>query len=1062
MDRKRVEAFASIPQKANRILHVVLLGLMVIGLRIWYLTVVQHDARVLGASHARRHLVIEPAMRGTIRDRFHVVLAANAIEYRVGIVWPPIQEIPRKIIENGQKRLLRKEYVKALAKMVGKAIDMDPLRIEDTIYSYAVFSQTTPVVLKAGLTERQYYQLNIAAKDWPGLVVERAPKRVYPRGRSGCHVVGYTAPLSRQEFDRAVAEIRVLKDYVGGIERGEEKELPFNIPSFFAAKERLMALERRAYGLNDEIGKMGIEAAFEGQLRGLAGKKYFITNAFGEILREAAGSREPVPGKRLVLSISSELQSWCEKLLAQSEVDRYNRLERDAERLAKGAKNPFIRGGAIVAIDPRTAEVVACASYPRFDPNDFVRPTPSASHRILCQKASLWLEGETYIQKIWDLEWPMVREEADDKEITDKNIWMTWEQFLKIVLPAGNPALQLLPPQLSVSRFLKLQEDMRENLILVDLTRLLVRREELSEALVGALGPLSIDALRYLISAKVAFSDALQHELGDRFQKGPFQEWRGLHGTEFLAEKRKEEKASGIAPRPFLQYLEKECSLQFSAWWKEYGDSVLLSAFSLTGASLPDWVQQGTKQCVATFSHVGFQKARREGLLLLSSLLKKLSPKEGLRLFSALKGFDGLMHPLLGKYSSTVRGGPPSTAQDLIRSFLSLRSSPLASFCHMQPSAQGSLFKLVVAYAALHQQLQRLHGEEAQLRPNFFHMTDQTFHASGRVFVGLDSSGKPIPQLYKGGRLPKSVEANLGELDLIHAIGRSSNPYFSLLASEFLSSPQVLVDAAKNLGFGEKTGIALPSESAGRFPVDLDTNRTGLYTTAIGQHTMLATPLQSSVMLSALATCGDMVIPRLVKMAIGPEVTTSRQLRDSLSFPGRELMRAVGVDVPIWLAQTADINKHHIQVTTRRTKRHVEMTEKERDVLFDGMLASIEHTMQDHNLPRLFAHRPSLLQALHGMKGQMIGKSSTAESYERLGAGVGQKPYMYNHTWFGGIFFPESISGRRPFDNRDAELIVVVFLRYGTFGKDAAPLAASVASEWRAIQRRRGVYMPLL
>ncbi len=1060
MDRKRVEAFASIPHRANQILYVVLVGLLIIGLRIWYLAVVQHETRSQEAARIRRHLVVEPAMRGTIRDRFHVVLAANTIEYRVGILWPAIQEIPRKIVDNGQKRFLRKEYVHALSKMLGSAIDVDPIHIEDTIYSYAVFSQTTPVVVKTGLTERQYYQLNMAAKDWPGLVVERAPKRFYPRGRSGCHVIGYTAPLSRQEFDRAVSEIRVLKEYVTGVERGEEKELPFSIPSFFAAKERLMALERRAYGLNDEIGKMGVEASFEAQLRGLAGKKYFITNAHGEYLREAAGSREAVPGKRLVLSISSELQAWCELLLAQSEVDRHNRLDRDTERLARGAKNPFVRGGAIVAIDPKTAEVVACASYPRFDPNDFVRSAPSATSLGTHQQVSVWLEGETYVQKVWDLEWPMAREEGDDTSISEHNVWMIWEQFLKMVLPTGETALQLLPSKLSVRRLLQLQEDKRESFLIADLTRLLVRQEELSDVLRNLVGPLSIDALRYLISAKVAFSDALQHELEERFHRGPFQEWRVLHETDFLAQKRRDEKEAGIPTRPYLPYLEKERARQFSAWWKEHGDTVLLSAFSLTSASLPEWVQQGTKRCVALFSHAGLHKERREGLLLLSSLIKQLNADEGLRLFSALKGYEGLTHTLLGRYFSTVRGPAPTTGQEFIRSFLSLRSSPLASFSHMQPSAQGSLFKLVVAYAALHQQLQRLHGDDFQLTPNLFCMTDQTFHSCGRVYLGYDSSGKPIPQLYKGGRLPKSAESNLGELDLIRALGRSSNPYFALLAGEFLASPQVLIDAGKTFGYGEKTGIALPSEAAGRFPTDLETNRTGLYTTAIGQHTLTATPLQSSVMLTALATCGDVVIPRLVRMAIGPEVASQQQLRDCSSYPGRDLMRSVGVDTPLWLAQTVDVNKHHIQVTTRRTKRHVEMTRKERDLVFHGMLASIERTMQDHNLSRLFAHRPSLLQVLHGMRGQMIGKSSTAESYERLGVGVGQKPVMYNHTWFGGIFFPESVKSGHPFERHDADLIVVVFLRYGTFGKDAAPLAASVANEWRVIQRRHGVCVP--
>lgn len=1058
MDRKRVETFASIPEKANQILYVIICALVMIGLRIWYLAVMQHEARGQEAGRSRRHLMIEPAMRGTIRDRFHTVLAANTIDYRVGVFWPPIQEIPRKIVDNGQKRLLRKEYVRALANMLGKALSIDPLHVEDTIYSYAVFSQATPVILKTGLSERQYYTLNLAAKDWPGLVVERAPKRWYPRGRSGCHVVGYTAPLSRQEYDRTVAEIRVLKEYVEGVERGEERDLPHGIASFFAAKERLMALERRSYGLNDEIGKMGVEATFETQLRGLAGKKYVITNAFGEVLREAAGSRDPVPGTRLVLTISAELQEWCEKLLAQSEVDRYHRLDNDSDKQARGAKNPFVRGGAIVAIDPKTAEVVACASYPRFDPNDFVRPPPSMHAKMPSHKTSVWLEGDAYVQKVWDLEWPMAREESDATSFSEHRVWMTWETFVKMVLPASEPAVALLSSTLSVRRLLQLQEEMGNTPLVVDLTRLLVRQEELSDDVRHVLAPLSINALRYLISVKVAFAEMLKHELEDGFTSGPFQEWRDLHGTEFLAEKRREEKAAFLAPRPYLPYLDKERSRQYAAWWKEHGDTILLSAFSVSGPALPEWVQQSTKRCVTAFSQSGLHKERKEGLLLLSSLVKQLNKDDGLRLLSALKGYDGLTHPLLAHYTSTARGRPPATGQDLIRSFLSLRSSPLASFCHMQPSAQGSIFKLVVAYAALHQQLERLHGEEGGLRPNFFHMRDQTFHSGGRVFIGLDSNGRPIPQLYKGGRLPRSADSTLGELDLVRAIGRSSNPYFSLLAADFLASPQLLIDASRTFGYGEKTGIALPSEASGRLPADLEENRTGLYTTAIGQHTLTSTPLQSAVMLSALATCGDVLIPRLVRMAIGPEVLSLQQFRDGSTYPGRDLMKAVGVDVPIWLARSVDVSKHHIQVTTRRIKRHVEMTRTERNLIFEGMAASAEHAIHDGRLRQLFAHRPGLLEVLYSMRGQMVGKSSTAESYERLGAGIGQKPYMYNHTWFGGIFFPEDGKGALPFEQADAELIVVVFLRYGSYGKDAAPLAASVAAQWRQIQRRHGAY----
>jgi cell division protein FtsI/penicillin-binding protein 2 len=1051
VDRKHLETFASIPQRANYVLALIAIGLLIIALRIWHLTVHQHTSRAEGAVRARKHLVVEPAMRGTIRDRYQIMLAGNAIEYRVGVAWVPMLEVPRKITLNGQTRLLRKEYIKALSEMLSREVQLDPIRVQDVIYSHAVFSGTTPVILKTGLTEAQYYRLNMLAKDWPGLVVERTAKRIYPRGKSSCHVVGYTAPLNRQEYDRAISEIRLLREFVEAVERGEERETPPGYASFFAAKERLISLERRTYGLNDEIGKMGVEASFESQLRGLVGKKYFVTNAHGETVREAVGSKEAVPGRRLVLSISSELQEWCEQLLAMSEVDRFDRLEKNEERKLQGAKNPLLRGGAIVAIDPKTAEVVACASYPRFNPNDFVRSVPSLCGRHVRCQTSKWLEDETYVQKVWDLEWPMVREEATEKSFSERQIWLTWGEFTKLVLPNNSPVLGLLPPSTTVRKLLEIQSSNTSS-NLVDFTRLLLRKEELPPPSVPALEPLSIDALRNVISAKVLFANTLKNELRSSFISGPFQEWREANEREFLAQCRADEKVSSIPPRPYLHYIEAEQNRQFAEWWNQKQNAVLLSAFSMGNNELPTWVRQATRACVGRCIHEEAFEGRKEGLLLLSSMMKRLSSSDAIGLLAALKGYDELKHSLQGTYSSNVRGRAPKTAQDLIRSFLSMRSSPLASFCHMQPSAQGSIFKLVVAYAALHQQLQKLSGDDHRLNPGFFRINDTVFRSGGRVFVCHDGSGKPIPQLYKGGRLPKSAEPNIGELDLIHAIGRSSNPYFALLASEYLESPTVLSDAAKGFGYGEKTGISLPFESAGAFPTDIQTNKTGLYTTAIGQHTLTATPLQTSVMLSTLANGGDVLTPRLLRMAIGPGESESHSLPKSSS----PLLRAIGVDLPLWLAQGSDVSKHHIHITARRTKRHIDLAPRERSLILEGMLSSIQRTLHDPNIHRLFAHRPSLLKSLSGFEGQVLGKSSTAESYERLGLGIGQKPVMYNHTWFGGIFYPPNTHCRPPFDGVQPDLVVVVFLRYGSFGKDAAPLAASVAETWRAIRKRHG------
>lgn len=88
------------------------------------------------------------------------------------------------------------------------------------------------------------------------------------------------------------------------------------------------------------------------------------------------------------------------------------------------------------------------------------------------------------------------------------------------------------------------------------------------------------------------------------------------------------------------------------------------------------------------------------------------------------------------------------------------------------------------------------------------------------------------------------------------------------------------------------------------------------------------------------------------------------------------------------------------------------------------------------------------------LKDQLVGKTSTAESQEKIGLDIGQSSMMYNHTWFGGI----SYQGKpHKFFFNDAqgkpELVVVVYLRYGGYGREAAPLAAQIVKKWRELRK---------
>ena len=88
-------------------------------------------------------------------------------------------------------------------------------------------------------------------------------------------------------------------------------------------------------------------------------------------------------------------------------------------------------------------------------------------------------------------------------------------------------------------------------------------------------------------------------------------------------------------------------------------------------------------------------------------------------------------------------------------------------------------------------------------------MTDVKKWNKKGYIVGYSENNKPYPTHYKGGRLIASTHPNVGKIDIISALAQSSNPYFSILAGDFLKDPNDLILAAKDFNIGEKTKIDL-------------------------------------------------------------------------------------------------------------------------------------------------------------------------------------------------------------------------------------------------------------
>lgn len=258
---------SSIHEKANVVLNLILIALVLIAVRIWHLSVVEYDEKFEQSRKPQRKTIIEPAKRATIRDRFNIPLAFNKIVYSAGVSYSPIRQVPSTVFEYDEsgkkvKKFKRKEYIHDLAVMLGSELGLDEKRVEDLIYAKAALYFNIPYILKYEISEEQYYRLRMLEKDWPGLTVQRYSKREYPNGSSAADIVGYMGAISREEYEKIILEKKSLGDFLLKWENGEDPPYPLAYSSLIDVRKRYNELESLAYKAQDSVGKTGIEALF--------------------------------------------------------------------------------------------------------------------------------------------------------------------------------------------------------------------------------------------------------------------------------------------------------------------------------------------------------------------------------------------------------------------------------------------------------------------------------------------------------------------------------------------------------------------------------------------------------------------------------------------------------------------------------------------------------------------------------------------------------------------------------------------------------------------------------
>lgn len=296
--------------------------------RLWYLQGIEAEEFQQEAEALVLRQVFEEAPRGRILDRNGRVIVDNKVVDVVTLDKAVLEELSVDEREELYRRLAT-----AISRS-GRLTKVESIVDEVDSIQYGRFD-VVPVAVDVDPSLLVF--LGERPDEFPGVEVESRTVRSYPFGSLAAHLLGYVGPVTLEELQTANARI--------------DPDAP----------------DAKTYQLSDEIGKTGVERVFEDVLRGVPGVRYLEVDNRGEVIRERYEyNSPPVPGADLYLTIDVDLQALAERELAAQ-------LEAVRDRPDQPGEPPFVgAAGCVTAIDPRDGGLLAMASYPTYDPRDFV------------------------------------------------------------------------------------------------------------------------------------------------------------------------------------------------------------------------------------------------------------------------------------------------------------------------------------------------------------------------------------------------------------------------------------------------------------------------------------------------------------------------------------------------------------------------------------------------------------------------------------------------------------------------------------------------------------------
>ena len=222
-----------------------------ITIRMAQLQIFENDEFRLEAAENQFNLLLRPASRGSVYDRFGVPLAVNRRDFRVSIMREDVDDLAGTI------------------KALGSILRIPTEKTLTILADAKLAPRFMPALVAENLSWEEFSRVQVYSASYPGIRAEMGESRNYPLGESLAHVLGYVAKAN--------------------------------------AKDVIADPEAQNPGVR--VGKEGIEKSQESALKGKHGATKLEVNAHGRMIREVSDPRlDPVSGEAIVLTIDAELQ----------------------------------------------------------------------------------------------------------------------------------------------------------------------------------------------------------------------------------------------------------------------------------------------------------------------------------------------------------------------------------------------------------------------------------------------------------------------------------------------------------------------------------------------------------------------------------------------------------------------------------------------------------------------------------------------------------------------------------------------------------------------------------